>query len=89
MSSSSPFPQLFEIGYKFISMYENIIFQGILGELNKEQESFLKNKKDGEVAAVPPWIGHPNEEAVKAECLTLSTVSIFLFYIKIQFFTYN
>jgi len=27
------------------------------------------------VAAVPPWIGHPNEEAVKAECLALSVVS--------------
>ncbi|CAH1724692.1 synapse-associated protein of 47 kDa-like isoform X4 [Aphis gossypii] len=46
---------------------------GILGELNKEQESFLKDKKDSDVAAVPPWIGHPNEEAVKAECLALST----------------
>ncbi|KAL5242446.1 hypothetical protein ACI65C_009856 [Semiaphis heraclei] len=46
---------------------------GILGELNKEQESFLKDKKDSEVAAVPPWIGHSNEEAVKAECLALST----------------
>ncbi|XP_025410079.1 synapse-associated protein of 47 kDa isoform X2 [Sipha flava] len=45
----------------------------ILGELNKEQESFLKDKKDNEAAAVPPWIGHPNEEAVKAECLALST----------------
>lgn len=53
-----------------------IIVQGILGELNKEQESFLKDKKDSEVAAVPPWIGHPNEEAVKAECLALSTVSM-------------
>lgn len=52
-------------------------FQSILGELNKEQESFLKDKKDSEVAAVPPWIGHPNEEAVKAECLALSTVSIY------------
>ncbi|VVC35521.1 Hypothetical protein CINCED_3A024913 [Cinara cedri] len=46
---------------------------GILGELNKEQESFLKDKKDNEVAAVPPWIGHSNEETVKAECLALST----------------
>ncbi|XP_050536257.1 synapse-associated protein of 47 kDa isoform X2 [Daktulosphaira vitifoliae] len=46
---------------------------GILGELNKEQESFLKDKKDCSIAAVPPWVGHPNEEAVKAECLSLST----------------
>lgn len=53
----------------------HVIFKGILGELNKEQETFLKDKKDSEVAAVPPWVGHPNEEAVKAECLGLSTVS--------------
>ncbi|XP_050428012.1 synapse-associated protein of 47 kDa isoform X2 [Adelges cooleyi] len=46
---------------------------GILGELNKEQETFLKDKKGNGVAAVPPWVGLPNEEAVKAECLSLST----------------
>lgn len=70
-------------------MYEYIIVQGILGELNKEHESFLKDKKDGEVAAVPPWIGHPNEEAVKAECLTLSTVSIVYYtYTLICIFTH-
>lgn len=67
--------------FKYLGIFKCIIYwfiilQGILGELNKEQESFLKDKKDNESAAVPPWIGHPNEEAVKAECLALSTVSI-------------
>lgn len=61
-------------------MFSKLIFvkyiQGILGELNKEQETFLKDKKGNGVAALPPWVGLPNEEAIKAECLSLSTVSI-------------
>jgi hypothetical protein len=47
-----------------------------LGEFNKEQEAFIKEKQ-GKVsdAAVPPWVGCPNEESLKEEFLTLSTVS--------------
>lgn len=47
----------------------------LLGEFNKEQEAFLKEKqaKAGNGAAVPPWIGRPNEENLKEECLSLST----------------
>ncbi|XP_075227921.1 synapse-associated protein 47kD isoform X2 [Lycorma delicatula] len=46
----------------------------LLGEFNKEQEQFIKNKqgKAGE-AAVPPWVGYPNEDALKEECLSLSS----------------
>ncbi|RZF34920.1 hypothetical protein LSTR_LSTR011414 [Laodelphax striatellus] len=46
----------------------------LLGEFNKEQEAFIKEKqgKNGD-AAVPPWVGWPNEESLKQECLSLST----------------
>ncbi|KAL1139135.1 hypothetical protein AAG570_009195 [Ranatra chinensis] len=47
----------------------------LLGEFNKEHEAFLKEKQanKGDGAAVPPWVGHANEEALKEECLSLST----------------
>jgi len=46
----------------------------LLGEFNKEQEAFIKEKQ-GKMsdAAVPPWVGCPNEESLKEEFLTLST----------------
>jgi hypothetical protein len=51
--------------------------QSLLGEFNKEQEAFIREKqgKTSE-AAVPPWVGCPNEESLKEEFLTLSTVSV-------------
>jgi hypothetical protein len=54
--------------------------QSLLGEFNKEQEAFIKEKQ-GKVsdAAVPPWVGCPNEESLKEEFLTLSTVSALMF----------
>lgn len=54
--------------------------QSLLGEFNKEQEAFIKEKQ-GKVsdAAVPPWVGCPNEESLKEEFLTLSTVSAIQF----------
>ena len=50
--------------------------QSLLGEFNKEQEAFIRENQ-GKVsdAAVPPWVGCPNEENLKEEFLTLSTVS--------------
>uniref|UniRef100_A0A1B6G4E8 BSD domain-containing protein n=1 Tax=Cuerna arida TaxID=1464854 RepID=A0A1B6G4E8_9HEMI len=45
----------------------------LLGEFNKEQEAFIKEKqgKGGETA-VPPWVGYSNQESLKEECLALS-----------------
>ncbi|KAK3926214.1 Synapse-associated protein of 47 kDa, partial [Frankliniella fusca] len=46
----------------------------LLGDFNKEQEAFIKDKNSkGSEAAVPPWVGCPNEESLKEECLSLST----------------
>lgn len=46
----------------------------LLGDFNKEQEAFIKDKNSkGAEAAVPPWVGCPNEESLKEECLSLST----------------
>ncbi|XP_017775753.1 PREDICTED: synapse-associated protein of 47 kDa isoform X3 [Nicrophorus vespilloides] len=45
----------------------------ILGDFNKEQEAFSKNQTGGSSNALPPWNGCANEEALKEECLTLST----------------
>ncbi|CAH0596527.1 unnamed protein product [Chrysodeixis includens] len=46
----------------------------ILGEFNREQDAFIKGQEGrGSAAAVPPWVGAPNEPALKEECLSLST----------------
>ncbi|XP_023954009.1 synapse-associated protein of 47 kDa [Bicyclus anynana] len=45
----------------------------ILGEFNREQDAFIKGQAGGGGAAVPPWVGAPNEAALKEECLSLST----------------
>ncbi|XP_075984962.1 synapse-associated protein 47kD isoform X3 [Anticarsia gemmatalis] len=46
----------------------------ILGEFNREQDAFIKGQESrGSAAAVPPWVGAPNEPALKEECLSLST----------------
>ena len=56
--------------------YTILYFQSLLGEFNKEQEAFIKEKQGkASDAAVPPWVGCPNEESLKEEFLTLSTVS--------------
>ncbi|KAI9559322.1 hypothetical protein GHT06_016111 [Daphnia sinensis] len=44
----------------------------ILSEFNKEQEAFIKSKNKIE-GSIPPWVGYPEEEALKAEILSLST----------------
>ncbi|KAI5645895.1 BSD domain-containing protein [Phthorimaea operculella] len=55
-------------------MNELLLFQSILGEFNREQDAFIKGQdKAGGAAAVAPWIGAPNEAALKEECLSLST----------------
>jgi len=45
----------------------------MLAEFNKEQEAFIaaKGGKPGE--AVAPWVGYPEEEALKEEIIALST----------------
>ncbi|XP_037868079.1 synapse-associated protein of 47 kDa isoform X6 [Bombyx mori] len=46
----------------------------ILGEFNREQDAFIKGQeKAGAGSAIAPWIGAPNEAALKEECLSLST----------------
>ncbi|KAL1456278.1 hypothetical protein WDU94_001020 [Cyamophila willieti] len=47
----------------------------ILGEFNKEQESFIREKNSTQSKKydfLPPWVGHPNEDQLKAACLDLS-----------------
>lgn len=36
----------------------------------------MKGQQKNSEAAVPPWVGCANEEALKEECLSLSTVCI-------------
>ncbi|XP_011067571.1 PREDICTED: synapse-associated protein of 47 kDa isoform X4 [Acromyrmex echinatior] len=46
----------------------------LIAELNKEQEAFIASKQIGEKGeAVAPWVGAPNEDALREECLSLST----------------
>ncbi|XP_019880360.1 synapse-associated protein of 47 kDa isoform X3 [Aethina tumida] len=52
---------------------ETVEKNSILGEFNKEQEAFMKGQANNSATAVPPWSGCSNEEALKDECLSLST----------------
>ncbi|KAJ8679009.1 hypothetical protein QAD02_014796, partial [Eretmocerus hayati] len=45
----------------------------LIADLNKEQEAFIASKPGEKGEAVAPWIGAPNEEALREECLALST----------------
>ncbi|CAH0402571.1 unnamed protein product [Chilo suppressalis] len=47
--------------------------KSILGEFNREQDAFIKGQEGKGGAAVAPWVGAPNEPALKEECLSLST----------------
>jgi len=58
--------------------------QTILGEFNKEQDAFINSKQKSMEAAVPPWVGYPNEEKLKEEILSLSQVRLVF-----CFFTYS
>jgi hypothetical protein len=52
---------------------ETVEKNSILGEFNKEQEAFLKGQAGNTATSLPPWAGCSNEEALKEECLSLST----------------
>ncbi|XP_046621153.1 synapse-associated protein 1 [Neodiprion virginianus] len=52
---------------------ENVSNQSLLGEFNKEQDAFIASKQGEKGEAVAPWVGAPNEEALREECLALST----------------
>ncbi|XP_044765643.1 synapse-associated protein of 47 kDa [Coccinella septempunctata] len=52
---------------------ETVEKNSILGEFNKEQEAFMKSQVGNSATALPPWAGCQNEEALKEECLSLST----------------
>ncbi|OXU28204.1 hypothetical protein TSAR_008337, partial [Trichomalopsis sarcophagae] len=45
----------------------------LIADLNKEQEAFIAGKPGEKGEAVAPWIGAPNEDALREECLALST----------------
>ena len=51
------------------------LVQPLLAEFNKEQEAFIRAKGGKPGQAVAPWVGYPQEEALKEEILALSTVS--------------
>ena len=54
--------------------------QTILGEFSREQEKFVAEKKENkkqEEAAVAPWVGYNEEDAMKKQILALSSVSPF------------
>ncbi len=84
---------------KYIPLNQNFTFifgiglyvlQNLLGDFNKEQEAFIKDKNSkGSEAAVPPWVGCPNEESLKEECLALSTVRISKLVLKYLLFSFK
>jgi hypothetical protein len=53
--------------------------QTILGDFAREQDKFIaehRDKKKQSEAAVPPWVGYNEEEAMKAQILALSKVNL-------------
>ncbi|XP_034948684.1 synapse-associated protein of 47 kDa isoform X3 [Chelonus insularis] len=52
---------------------ENVNNQRLIAELNKEQDAFIASKNTEKGEAVAPWVGAPNEDALREECLALST----------------
>ncbi|CAD1479250.1 unnamed protein product [Heterotrigona itama] len=46
--------------------------QRLVAELNKEQEAFIASKSTEKGEAVAPWVGAPNEDVLREECLSLS-----------------
>ncbi|XP_011503068.1 PREDICTED: synapse-associated protein of 47 kDa isoform X5 [Ceratosolen solmsi marchali] len=52
---------------------ENVNNQRLIAELNKEQEAFIAGKPGEKGEATAPWVGAPNEEVLREECLALST----------------
>lgn len=65
-------------------MWINYFPQPILGDFNKEQEAFIKDQSGKNTdAGVCPWIGHKNEEKIKDEVLSLSSVSCGLYAYRI------
>ncbi len=60
-------------------------FQTIIGDFRREQDKFMtenRDKKKQSEAAVPPWVGYNEEEAMKKQILSLSTVCGPFFHIK-------
>lgn len=51
----------------------------MIAELNKEQDAFIAGKNNEKGEAVAPWVGAPNEDVLREECLALSTVSNILY----------
>ncbi|XP_053593353.1 synapse-associated protein of 47 kDa isoform X2 [Microplitis demolitor] len=45
----------------------------MIAELNKEQDAFIAGKNNEKGEAVAPWVGAPNEDVLREECLALST----------------
>merc|ERR1712083_424843 len=55
------------------SVIKDKVSTSMIGEFNKEQEQFIKNKMgDNENNGLPPWIGYQDEEAMKGKILSLS-----------------
>lgn len=58
-----------------LSNGELMVLQRLVAELNREQEAFIANKHTEKGEAVAPWVGAPNEDILREECLSLSMVS--------------
>lgn len=50
------------------------LLQSLMTEFNREQEAFIKGKSRNCEGVLPPWAGYPEEETLKEEILSLSTV---------------
>lgn len=55
------------------SVKETVEKQSIIGDFNKKQEEFVKEKHKRKETAVPPWVGYNEEETMKNQILALST----------------
>jgi hypothetical protein len=55
----------------------HLILQTIIGDFTRQQEAFVTEKQEKHKkseAAVPPWVGYNEENAMKDQILALSSV---------------
>ncbi|XP_062510579.1 synapse-associated protein 1-like isoform X2 [Corticium candelabrum] len=59
---------------KVKSVVSDSVGSTFIGDFHREQQKFMQEKKSGRAdAAVPPWVGYHEEEAMKTQIMALSS----------------
>lgn len=64
--------KVYKVANNASSAIKDKVSTTMIGEFNKEQEEFIKNKGPELENGLPPWVGYQDENAMKAKILSLS-----------------